>query len=209
MRAIKHIQNNLIFDGLLLLFFIPIYSLFSEMSLPAQTALFSLSFFTAFLLMIIRPLADIFVELPLLRKLVVLRKGLGILSASIIVGFMLAKIMAPGSAYLASIFSANFYSLKKFNLFAHSGDLSGLLVLSTSNKYSQKILTGNWKRLQKLAYVYFYSSGIYEAFFLNNQFALYALIVVTGLTSLAWAQQFFQQQTESPRKTFLKPSLHS
>jgi DMSO/TMAO reductase YedYZ heme-binding membrane subunit len=196
MKNLNFIQNVLIQDGLFVLMFIPFLSLFMDMGMPSRSLLFIVSFFTAFLVMAIRPLADIFPEFPILRKLVLFRKGVGILSASIIVGFMFEKIIAPGSTYLASIFSADYYSFNNYAIFAHLGDLSGFILLITSNKLSQKILKNNWKRIQRLSYVYFYAGGIYEAFFLHNTFALYALFIITDLTILAWAWKIVRKRNK-------------
>jgi DMSO/TMAO reductase YedYZ heme-binding membrane subunit len=191
---IAFIQNIFIIDGIVLLVFIPASSLYFDMSWEIKGILFMLSFFTAFLVMIIRPLADIFNKVTLLRQLVIFRKGLGIFSAAIIVGFMLGKIIAPDSTYLASVFSSGYYSLKNYALFAHLGDLSGLILLLTSNRFSQRILKTNWKRVQKLAYVYFFAGGIYEAFYLGNTFALYAMLLVGLLTLLAWDLKILRRE---------------
>ncbi len=158
-----------------------------------QGLLFNFSFFAVFLTMIIRPLADIF-EQNWLRNLVILRKGLGILSASIIVGFALGKIIDPESAYLSMMFSSRFFSFTNYAFFAHIGDVSGLILLLTSNVLSQRLLKRNWKRVQRLAYVYFYAGGIYEAFALSNTFAEVALWIVTILTIFAWWIKIYRQK---------------
>lgn len=194
MKIIKYAQEITTTSGISLLFIIPAVAYFIGIDMQMKALLFTVSFFAAFLVMIIRPLADICPEYTLLKKLVILRKGVGILSASIIVSLMLQQIVLHGSSYFASVFSLNYLSLKNFALFAHLGDITGLILLITSNSLSQRVLKGNWKRVQKLSYVYFYSGGIYEAFFLGSIFAYLALFIVTNLTALAWAMKIHRSK---------------
>lgn len=193
MKAFIVIQNIIIGISIVLLTALPISSLFLDIGFVAKGWLFMISFATVFLLMTVRPLADIFNEQLWIRRLVLLRKGFGILSASIIVGFMLSAIVAPNSTYFASFFTAKFWSLSTYAFFAHLGDVTGLILLVTSNIFSQKLLKQNWKRVQRLSYVYFYAGGIYEAFALNSMFALWAILVVTNLTALAWGVKIWRR----------------
>jgi len=193
MKYILWFQKLLIGIGISLLFLIPGTSLFFKMPTLWMSGLFSASFIAVFLVMIIRPLSDIVKDWMFLKRLVILRKGLGILSASIIVGFMIARIVAPESTYLASFFSAHFFSFDNYSIFSNLGDLSGLILLITSNQFSQKLLKRNWKRIQKLSYVYFYSGALYEGLFLSSAFALYALMVVTNLVVIAWAIKIWRK----------------
>ncbi len=187
MKILIALQNLLIGISLFLLVFLPLSSLAVDFGFAFKGFMYTVSFASVFLVMIIRPLADVFSERLWLRKLVFLRKGFGVLSASIIVGFMLASIIAPESVYLASFFTADFWSLESYAFFAHLGDITGLILLLTSNRLSQRLLGKNWKRIQRLSYVYFYAGGIYEAFALGSMFALYAVLVVTNMTVFAWA----------------------
>jgi DMSO/TMAO reductase YedYZ heme-binding membrane subunit len=187
MKAIFLLQKFLIAISLLILVVLPIASRFGSIGFGVMGALYQISFGAVFLVMIIRPLADIFNEQLWLRRLIILRKGFGILSASIIIGFMLSSVIAPGSPYLVSLLTAHYWSLKNYVLFAHLGDISGLILLLTSNTFSQKLLKQNWKRIQRLSYVYFYAGGIYEAAALGSDFAFYAMLIVTGFTISAWA----------------------
>lgn len=187
MQVIFFFQKILIGISMLLLVTLPIVSRFGSIGFGPMGILYAVSFTAVFLVMIVRPLADIFETQLWLKRLVLLRKGFGILSASIIVGFMLAAIVAPESIYLTSFFSAHFWSFRSYAFFAHLGDVSGLILLVTSNVWSQRLLKRNWKRVQRLSYVYFYAGGIYEAFPLQNAFAFYAMLIVTGFTVSAWA----------------------
>lgn len=186
-------QNILIAVSMVFLTGIPLASFFLDVSIEVRSMLFMLSFASVFVLMIIRPLADIFNEHLWLRKLVILRKGFGIFSASIIVGFMIDALITPGSTYIASMFTGKYFSLDNYVLFAHLGDITGVILLLTSNRFSQKYLKQNWKRIQRLSYVYFFAGGIYEAFALESMFALYAILLVTNLTVLAWVVKIWRK----------------
>jgi DMSO/TMAO reductase YedYZ heme-binding membrane subunit len=59
------------------------------------------------------------------------------------------------------------------------------------------VLGKNWKRLQKLAYVYFYSGGLYEVLALNSKFALYAMIIVTLTAIVAGIVNFIKRKEDS------------
>lgn len=193
MKIITDIQDILIGISLAFLVAIPVLSKIVDIGFGVKGVLYTVSFGAVFLVMIIRPLADIFPGQLWLRRLVILRKGFGILSASIIVGFLLSTIIAPGSTYLSSLFTADFYSFDRYKFFAHVGDITGVLLLITSNTFSQRLLKRNWKRVQKLSYVYFYTGGIYEAFALNSMFAFYAVLIVMNIIALSWVVKAFRQ----------------
>lgn len=192
MKSILFLQNIVIGMSLVLLGVIPVLSQSVGIDSALRGVLYVISFAAVFVVMMVRPLADI-TGFPWLRRLVILRKGFGILSSSIIVGFMVDALITPQSPYLASLLSGTFFSLSHLVLFAHVGDLSGLILLLTSNTFSQKLLKQNWKRIQRLSYVYFYAGGIYEAFALDSMFALYAILLVTNLTVLAWAIKIYRR----------------
>ncbi len=192
MKFILFLQNIVIGISLFLLGLIPVYSQVFGMDFTVRGILYTISFAAVFAVMVVRSLADI-TSWSFLRRLVILRKGFGILSSSIIVGFVIDALIAPQSPYLASLLSGTFFSLSHLVLFAHLGDLSGLILLLTSNTFSQKLLKQNWKRVQRLSYVYFYAGGIYEAFTLDSMFALYAILLVTNLTVLAWAIKIYRR----------------
>lgn len=186
MRFLLIFQNIVIAISLLLLAFIPIAIQIFGYGFDFKGALYLISLSVVVFVMIIRPLADVTGWLWL-RRLVILRKGFGILSASIIVGLLINTLVTPESTYLSSLLTPAYFSLNRLVLFAHMGDWSGLILLLTSNTFSQRVLKRNWKRIQRLSYVYFYAGAIYEAFTIGSLFALYTLLVVTNLTALAWA----------------------
>jgi DMSO/TMAO reductase YedYZ heme-binding membrane subunit len=136
--------------------------------------------------MIIRPLADLLPKIKFVRPLVILRKGMGVFSASIIVSFIIAKLIVDPSGYLASIFTFEYWSLSGLALFAHAADMAAVVLLVTSNNLSKKLLGVWWKRVQKLSYIYFYGSSIYLLFVFGDLTMVLYLIVVTFLTYKAY-----------------------
>lgn len=186
-KGIQKIQLTVsVFSVVLFLFALPMLLAFSPELFTGNTytALYTLSLAAATFVMVIRPLADIF-EWKWIRSLVILRKGFGILSASIIVGFLLSKIIIHGGGYITGIFSLEYWSFAQYKFFAHIGDVTGVVLLMTSNNLSKQILGVWWKRIQKLAYVYFYAGALYEVLALQSFFAVVAISVVTALVLLA------------------------
>lgn len=181
---IRVLQEILLVVGIGVLIVLPIYLTYYTESVPENiySVLFSISLWAVFLVMAIRPLADLFPTIRWIRPLVILRKGFGVLSASIVVALMLSRFMDSGFEYVVKFFSAEHWSLVHGAILAPLGDVSALILLVTSNKYSKRVLKSNWKRVQKLAYLYFYSGALYEFLLLDQVWALLAIIVVATLT---------------------------
>lgn len=148
--------------------------------------LYAITHAALFFVMLIRPLADVFRGVNWLRPLVILRKGVGVFSAAIVVSFILAKIITDGSLYFADIATADYWSLDRLALFAHLADISAILLLITSNNLSKRLLGKSWKRIQRLSYVYFYASSIYVIFMLDEITPIFYVAIVTLFTALAW-----------------------
>lgn len=186
MKILRIIQNILLGLSLLILAWLPLAVAFGDMYSGEIRTLYQVSFILVFAVLLIRPLSDIFSKQEWLKKLVILRKGFGVLSASIVVGFIIGNVITPNSNYIMSIFTKEFWSFQNYKFFAHLGDITGFILLITSNNLSMVIFKKNWKRIQKLAYVYFYAGGIYEVGVLNDVFAFYAMITVTVLVFVAF-----------------------
>jgi hypothetical protein len=189
---IKRLQTTLLavsISGLTLLSLLSAYM--PPFSPRALSVLYTVSLASVFFVMSVRPLADLFPDVPWIRPLVVLRKGFGVLSASIIVSLFLGKVIASGGAYLSTIFSPAYWSLTRYTVLAHLGDLTAIVLLCTSNVFSKRVLGPWWKRIQKLAYVYFYAGALYEALALGSVFALRASIIVTVLVFSAFIRNRF------------------
>jgi DMSO/TMAO reductase YedYZ heme-binding membrane subunit len=161
--------------------------------------LYSISHFTVFFVMIVRPLADILTGTSYIRPLVILRKGVGVLSASIVASFILAKIIINPAAYFGSLFTLSYWSLKNLAILAHLGDLSAILLLITSNNLSKRLLGPWWKRVQKLSYVYFYASSLYVLMIFHDGLVFWSMLIVSIVTIAA--------HFKNERKIISKPKL--
>lgn len=181
---IAHLQEALLWVGVATLLVLPVLAAYLPELLPDTLIpfLFALSLTAAFLVMSIRPLADLFPGIAWLRPLVILRKGFGVLSAAIIVAFMLSKVMLGGMDYLAGYFAPHRWAIANGAILAPLGDWSALILLATSNRFAKRILGKGWKRVQKLAYVYFYAGALYEWLLLGQAYAFWYLLIVAGLS---------------------------
>ena len=205
--TIKKIQTLLLGISIGVLMVLPIISAYfpTILSMPVMNVLFAISLSAVFFVMSIRPLADIFPTATWIRALVILRKGFGVFSASIIVSFFLGKIMAQGLGYLSILGTPEYWSLTKYALFAHLGDLTGIILLITSNTFSKRMLGPWWKRIQKLAYVYFYAGALYEFLAFYSGLAFVALSVVTLLVLVAFTKNMSRRLAETTDPTPVSP----
>ncbi|PIV90701.1 hypothetical protein COW46_00970 [Candidatus Gracilibacteria bacterium CG17_big_fil_post_rev_8_21_14_2_50_48_13] len=155
---------------------------------PERTAfLWDLSLYAVILLMILRPLRDIFPKNRLFPRLIPLRKELGIFSASVVAASALIHYTSLGFDFLGTYFQAAYWSFEKNQFAAHMGELTGVILLLTSNTLSQKLLGPNWKRLQRLSYVYFFSGAWYVWASFGKTAGLVGMILVLTLSLLAFA----------------------
>lgn len=185
LTTIKYLQTITLSLGVSLLIILPSILTLAPDAV-STSLLFAVAHTTLFLVMAIRPLADLLPQFRFIRPLVILRKGVGVLSASIIVSFIISKLIMDAGGYLESYLSLDYWSVSNLALFAHSADVAAVILLITSNNLSKKILGANWKRIQKLAYVYFYASGIYVFGQFGDTLVLTYMVIVTVLTTLAY-----------------------
>ncbi len=151
--------------------------------------LWDFALYSVFILMCLRPFADIFPQFGI-RRLVPLRKQLGIFSATIIVSFGIIHYISLGfSGFIEEYFSLAYWSFEGNLFWAHMGELTGFLLLITSNRFSIRLLKRNWKRLQRLSYVYFFSGSWYVFASFEKTFGLIAIIIVFELTLFAFIKK--------------------
>jgi len=148
--------------------------------------LFHLSWYSLLFVMAIRPLADLqqtFLQntkLYNLRKLVIFRKAFWILSALIIVTIFVWKYIDNPSNL------QHFFNPWRWDLFypliARVSEFSAIILLITSNLYSQKLLKKNWKKIQRLSYVFLISgwiiAGQYENMYYYTMWILWVIYLV-------------------------------
>lgn len=174
--VLKRLIDILSFVAVALLLFVP----------SSTSLLWDVSLYAVFILMCIRPLHDLFPQLKTIRYMS-LRKNLGIFSAVIVVGFGILHYIALGNDFLSTYFSLVYWSGNLF--WAHLGELTGFILLITSNRFSMRLLKRNWKRVQRLSYVYFFSGSWYVYAAFGKLFGLLAIIVVLELTLFAYLKK--------------------
>lgn len=193
--GVTYINNILIYTGAI---FIPIFYYFASsygwlgtkfLWTDLYDLLFSISWLCVVFVMMIRPLADIFPKLVIFRRLVVLRKWLGIVSASIIVSILLAKWIQNPFTFTA------FFTLSAWTLWywliARLSEITAIILLLTSNTFSQKVLGVWWKRIQKTSYIYFVTGWILAAQWSDSIFDYYTSIAVVWVL---WILAYFRVQ---------------
>lgn len=147
-----------------------------------------LSLLSVFILMLIRPANDLFPKLKL-GKYIPLRKELGILSSVIIVSFAISEYIFPEFTLFRDLFSLSSWTLEGNSLWARITEITAIILLLTSNKFSMKLLKKNWKRIQKLSYLYFFSGAWYVFAQLNKIVALIYIIIVFEITLAAYMKK--------------------
>lgn len=187
-KIIKYLQELLLGIAILTMMALPIVLVFYSqlISDSVNLKLYAISHIFLFFVMMIRPLSDIFTKTKWLRPLVILRKGAGVMSAAIVISFILAKLMVDPANYLGNMMTFKYWSMVDFAVLAHMADLSAIILIITSNNLSKKLLGTWWKKIQKLSYVYFYGSVLYVYLSFGNPDLLIALILVTAVTCVAF-----------------------
>ena len=185
LNTIKTIQSVMLAVAIAILAILPSLIVLTPQILN-RNALYYTAHFALFLVMSVRPLADLLPKIRFIRPLVILRKGFGVFSASIVVSFIIAKTIVDPAGYLGNFGTPAYWSLNNLALLAHLSDLSAIILLITSNNLSKRLLGKNWKRVQRLSYVYFYGSTLYVLFMLSDYTVIPYLLIVTGLTYFAF-----------------------
>jgi len=198
-KIIKYLQESLLAIAILIMMILPLILVFNKDNIgsSAISNLYSVSDVFLFFVMMIRPMADIFTKAKWLRPLVILRKSTGVMSASIIVSFILAKLMVDPSGYLGGILTLKYWSMTNYALLAHLADISAVVLIVTSNNLSKDIFGSWWKKIQKLAYVYFYGSILYVYLSYGSPVLLIMLIIVTAVTILAFVKNKKREEQNS------------
>jgi len=193
---IKYVQETLLVISVTIMMVFPLVLAFRPETISSVVTqqIYAISHLFLFFVMMIRPLADIFITNTFIRPLVMLRKGAGVLSASIIVSFIFAKLIVDPVSYITSIGTAHYWSMVDYVVLAHMADLSAIVLLVTSNSFSKRILGSWWKIIQKLSYVYFYGSALYVFLTYGSISQLVALVLVTMVTVIAYIKNRKRKQ---------------
>lgn len=188
LRTIKFLQTLFLVLGICVMLTLPLVLAFYPEAISAAGVLnlYDVSHLAIFFVMLIRPLADIFIRVKWVRPLVILRKGIGVFSASIVLSFIFSKIIMDPGGYISSLGTLRYWSLQNYALLAHLADLSAVLLVITSNNLSKRILGAFWKRIQKLSYVFFFASSLYVFLSFGSMHILLSVVVITAVTILAY-----------------------
>jgi len=188
LKIIKFLQQFFLGISIIIMLALPIVLALYPEGLSEETVLnlYDISHVAVFFVMTIRPLADIFSNIKWIRPLVILRKGVGVLAASVVVSVIFSKLIVDPLGYLSAFGTTNYWSLHNYALVAHLADISAILLIVTSNNLSKKILGAWWKRIQRLSYVFFYASSLYVFLTFGKVSLLYAMGIVTFVTVLAY-----------------------
>ena len=135
LQTIKILQQFFLGISICIMLVFPLVLAFTPEALSEQTILniYDVSHVAVFFVMLIRPLADIFIKVPWIRPLVILRKGIGVFSASIVVSFIFAKIIVDPSSFAGAFLTSGYWSIQNFAILGHLANISEIILLITSN----------------------------------------------------------------------------
>ncbi len=108
-------------------------------------------------IMVVRPLADIFPKVLLFKKLVLMRRSIGIFTGMAAMTHGLWFIYKDPSMLTQDYF----YSFDSFLLYGSIASIFAFLLLITSNNISVKFLGKKWKWLQRGVHAMFYFTCIH------------------------------------------------
>ncbi len=163
--------------------------------------LWDIAWVSILLVMMIRPLSELFPQFPVLKKLIFLRKAFGILSATIVITNLVVNGLTRVD-FLSNYFSFANWSIDLIKIdfiwhyfyfpwftpspfFARMSEVTAIILLATSNMWSMKKLWKNWKRIQKLTYLYFISgwlvAGQYEPVWYYGSMGIVGVVYIGAL----------------------------
>ncbi len=188
LTTIKYLQTFFLGISIAIMLILPLILAFYPDGLSEETILqlYNISHVSVFFVMLIRPLADIFFNTKWIRPLVILRKGVGVLAASVVVSVIFSKLIMDPGGYLGAFATWDYWSLQNYALIAHLADISAILLIVTSNNLSKRLLGALWKKIQKLSYVFFYASSLYVYLTFGHVSLLFAMAIITFVTIVAY-----------------------
>lgn len=139
----------------------------------------AISWYLLFLVMIIRPLSDLFSNISILKKLVSLRKEIWIFVAltTIMHWVLLFKIM--NAPLIESFFDFTWLTILNHMFFAKLWAIISFILLITSNIWSIKILKQKWKWIQRFAYLYFFAWWLHVFLIWKDHSIIALLLMIT------------------------------
>lgn len=117
--------------------------------------IWDLWWYTLLFIVFVRPLSDILPKLNILKKLVILRKEIWILSWVFIALHWIWFFLNSKIPVFEWLFSSEYYNMTNLFGWWMIGMYIGVILTITSNNFSIKFLWKNWKKLQRLTYLFF------------------------------------------------------
>jgi len=181
----KNLKYALIAISMVIPFLFPIFS--SDFKIFGGLAMNLLV-----VILIIRPLTQIFPQINFFKKLLGLRREMGILCGSFVLthssGYFIKTEQFPHELFS----QPNFFTFENFLVWGVLGVIITILLLITSNNISVKILKRYWKTVQRLAYILLIA-GSYHIFYLTDEITLGSIIesfwrVFIVIIFVSWAE---------------------
>lgn len=137
---------------------------FSILLMPREHGEFAeIGWYSLLAVMIIRPLADVLPGLKILGTLTGLRREVGVFAGMMLLAHFVGWMIVREVSLFDIFTSSRYWQFDGFFLWGLLGILFGVLVLTTSNTFSMRLLKCNWKRVQQLSYLMLLFGGIHVA----------------------------------------------
>lgn len=143
-----------------------------------------------------RPVAAILPKLGILRRIVLLRRQLGIISGTFILAHGLSYFLA-GQITFIDLFNPQIWDFQTFLPWGILGFIICILVLLTSNNISMRFLGKWWKQIQRFSYLFLIFGGIH--IFLQKKDI--SILVELSLWILVWIFAHFKIIIWKEKKT--------
>ena len=187
---------------LLFLAFVPLVGIFF---LPMDYRnLGELSWKLLLLIVFLRPLSDIFPEFKILKRVLPLRKEVGILCGTLAIAHSIGFFLNKGISLENWFVGAQYWDMSQHFFWGILGFIIAVVLTITSNTFSIKLLKRNWKKLHKFTYLFVvfvalhialiaYAKGAYilSTDVLAPLFVVVLLVVVLFLSAKKITFKFF------------------
>ncbi|NCP67563.1 NAD(P)H-dependent oxidoreductase [bacterium] len=128
--------------------------------------------------LLIRPLYDLLPESDILRSMLKWRKGIGVISSGIVVGFWLSRNTSfTDPTIFFDYFRAEKWNFGLENILERTTEITAWTLFLISNKWMVLHANWLWHQLQKLAYVYFLSAAFLLSIIHEKTYGLVCLIL--------------------------------
>lgn len=128
--------------------------------ITADNIFWKITMFAATFTLIIRPLYDLWPRSKHLESMLKWRKGVGLISSGIVVGFLISRNIDLGNLEsVVHYFSPEKWNVSLENILERTTEITALILFLISNKWLVIHANRVWKALQKLAYVYVLSAA--------------------------------------------------